>query len=963
MADVEFEPLHGENEEEEAEFILGGKKKDASAKKHKQKRGELFPRKSVEKKDRTVVIDNTKAFGTTPSSAKSSHFPHHHSRTVEGLVGPGDIQYGSSPPNYDEEGVIQNALFQSSGSSSSNSSNIPVSVSQNQPSRPLQLSVRPVQPPAWAQVSHATPNQLQQKTLSQEKLTLLEQANIVVNATKSHQDGTKTPDRADERRNFPVQSYPTPVGLKTPPRVASPTDNNSFSPPSHISSSTAVGRRFERSESWGPSTHTESATKEENWADFSKSFDGSLSADEGEFESNRRRQSQVSTISEGSEGSYVSEIDDSVWRITEEQRSYYVTQFKKLQPNEKGLIKGPQARDFFMKSNLPVEVLSKIWHLSDINKDNALDLEEFCIAMHLVVAVKHEVDLPSTLPALLQPKQEDVPQFEASFPSASNDATHKSSNQNGYTEEERPQSPQQQPQDDQWARFEASEHFAKKDASSKEEQSLQAQKQSHSAHPDTELKRQSRSSDDSLGDARKDGESFGDEAKVVTSPSKEANPIKVPVTPASHESRSLAQEANTPVVSKESLTKKSSIGIARPRGLGPSINLMDAAPGQLLPPPDIRKNRKMAQQAQPEPAGRLSPPNSPESRFSTNFPLLGEDYSSGPNDKPMPNETEQHDEAKKQSEVSVDRIRKPEAEEVKKREATQDGFEPPKITPRKNQPIAKELAGREPPKTAQFRRSSSIRRGERPRSYTADSKSSMESLVDNIPRPETKDLTIPPTPPPRKTKSHKRGSSLDLNKIFSKSHQNLAEARGRIEREIDISDALPPRIPRADTKDEKKDKKEKGDVQAIARPRPAAKSHQRSVSHDASKPLAPLAPPPKTSEGFIKDTPTPGHRKKPAPPKPSAALRNGRSKSLERTIDSTKIEESSTPLEKRPRNLSRPLRQKRQKHEIQAEIRLLREKNASISSLNSELHHELREAMENRTVLETKLAKTKQSFE
>ena len=43
----------------------------------------------------------------------------------------------------------------------------------------------------------------------------------------------------------------------------------------------------------------------------------------------------------------------------------------------------------------------------------------------------------------------DVSQFEASFPSASKDATHKSSNQNGYTEEERPQSPQQQPQDDQ----------------------------------------------------------------------------------------------------------------------------------------------------------------------------------------------------------------------------------------------------------------------------------------------------------------------------------------------------------------------------------------------------------------------------------------------------------------------------------------------------------------------------------
>lgn len=38
-----------------------------------------------------------------------------------------------------------------------------------------------------------------------------------------------------------------------------------------------------------------------------------------------------------------------------------------------------------------------------------------------------------------------------------------------------------------------------------------------------------------------------------------------------------------------------------------------------------------------------------------------------------------------------------------------------------------------------------------------------------------------------------------------------------------------------------------------------------------------------------------------------------------------------------------PSRQKQQRHEIQAEIRLVREKNASIASLNSELHHELRE--------------------
>ena len=40
-------------------------------------------------------------------------------------------------------------------------------------------------------------------------------------------------------------------------------------------------------------------------------------------------------------------------------------------------------------------------HLSDIDKDNALNLDEFCIAMHLVVALRHGLELPSTLPGVL----------------------------------------------------------------------------------------------------------------------------------------------------------------------------------------------------------------------------------------------------------------------------------------------------------------------------------------------------------------------------------------------------------------------------------------------------------------------------------------------------------------------------------------------------------------------------------
>ena len=40
-------------------------------------------------------------------------------------------------------------------------------------------------------------------------------------------------------------------------------------------------------ESWGPSSHSDHTTREENWADFSKTSDGGFSADDVEVESQR----------------------------------------------------------------------------------------------------------------------------------------------------------------------------------------------------------------------------------------------------------------------------------------------------------------------------------------------------------------------------------------------------------------------------------------------------------------------------------------------------------------------------------------------------------------------------------------------------------------------------------------------------------------------------------------------------
>uniref|UniRef100_A0A8P0NXM1 RALBP1 associated Eps domain containing 1 n=1 Tax=Canis lupus familiaris TaxID=9615 RepID=A0A8P0NXM1_CANLF len=88
---------------------------------------------------------------------------------------------------------------------------------------------------------------------------------------------------------------------------------------------------------------------------------------------------------------------DDPWKITDEQRQYYVNQLKTIQPDLNGFIPGSAAKEFFTKSKLPILELSHIWELSDFDKDGALTLDEFCAAFHLVVARKNGCDLPEKL--------------------------------------------------------------------------------------------------------------------------------------------------------------------------------------------------------------------------------------------------------------------------------------------------------------------------------------------------------------------------------------------------------------------------------------------------------------------------------------------------------------------------------------------------------------------------------------
>lgn len=95
--------------------------------------------------------------------------------------------------------------------------------------------------------------------------------------------------------------------------------------------------------------------------------------------------------------------EEELWKISPDQLSYYKAQFKTLQTDPSGLVGGSQARPFFEKSRLPTAELSRIWQLSDVTKDGALSLSEFCTAMHLVVLRRNKIALPKQLPATLDP--------------------------------------------------------------------------------------------------------------------------------------------------------------------------------------------------------------------------------------------------------------------------------------------------------------------------------------------------------------------------------------------------------------------------------------------------------------------------------------------------------------------------------------------------------------------------------
>ncbi|XP_035985810.1 epidermal growth factor receptor substrate 15-like 1 isoform X3 [Fundulus heteroclitus] len=93
---------------------------------------------------------------------------------------------------------------------------------------------------------------------------------------------------------------------------------------------------------------------------------------------------------------------ESLWAVRPEEKNKFDGIFESLAP-VKGLLSGEKVRPVLINSKLPLDVLGKVWDLSDIDKDGHLDKDEFAVAMHLVYRALEKEPIPALLPSALIP--------------------------------------------------------------------------------------------------------------------------------------------------------------------------------------------------------------------------------------------------------------------------------------------------------------------------------------------------------------------------------------------------------------------------------------------------------------------------------------------------------------------------------------------------------------------------------
>lgn len=93
---------------------------------------------------------------------------------------------------------------------------------------------------------------------------------------------------------------------------------------------------------------------------------------------------------------------DDPWYIKASSRIAFDKTFDSLSPINNKLA-GPRVKPFLLKSGLSVDILGKIWELSDLDQDGQLDRDEFLISSQLIQKAKDGMSIPDQLPPSLLP--------------------------------------------------------------------------------------------------------------------------------------------------------------------------------------------------------------------------------------------------------------------------------------------------------------------------------------------------------------------------------------------------------------------------------------------------------------------------------------------------------------------------------------------------------------------------------
>ncbi|GLD62271.1 epidermal growth factor receptor substrate 15, partial [Lates japonicus] len=111
---------------------------------------------------------------------------------------------------------------------------------------------------------------------------------------------------------------------------------------------------------------------------------------------------------------------DIPWVVKPEEKMKFDSIFDSLGPVG-GMLTGDKVKPVLLNSKLPVDILGRVWELSDLDRDGMLDKDEFSVAMYLVYRALEGEPVPMSLPPPLVPpskrKKPSVPPVMPLLPS------------------------------------------------------------------------------------------------------------------------------------------------------------------------------------------------------------------------------------------------------------------------------------------------------------------------------------------------------------------------------------------------------------------------------------------------------------------------------------------------------------------------------------------------------------------